>query len=66
MFPNLLHPRGYMGALALVALLAVPFALQSPFAFHLAVLVCIFGALATAWNIVGGFAGQLSLGHAVF
>jgi branched-chain amino acid transport system permease protein len=66
MFPNLLHPRGYMGALALLALLAVPFALQSPFAFHLAVLVCIFGALATAWNIVGGFAGQLSLGHAVF
>ncbi|SAK91686.1 branched-chain amino acid ABC transporter [Caballeronia hypogeia] len=66
MFPNLLHPRGYTGALALFALLAVPFALQSPFAFHLAVLVCIFGALATAWNIVGGFAGQLSLGHAVF
>ncbi|SAL76416.1 branched-chain amino acid ABC transporter [Caballeronia arvi] len=66
MFPNLLHPRGYTGALALLALLAVPFALQSPFAFHLAVLVCIFGALATAWNIVGGFAGQLSLGHAVF
>ncbi|SAK96770.1 branched-chain amino acid ABC transporter [Caballeronia temeraria] len=66
MFPNLLHPRGYMGALALFALLAVPFALQSPFAFHLAVLVCVFGALATAWNIVGGFAGQLSLGHAVF
>lgn len=66
MFPNLLHPRGYMGALALLALLATPFALQSPFAFHLAVLVCIFGALATAWNIVGGFAGQLSLGHAVF
>lgn len=66
MFPNFLHPRGYVGALALLALLAVPFALRSPFAFHLAVLVCIFGALATAWNIVGGFAGQLSLGHAVF
>lgn len=66
MFPNLLHPRGYVGALALLALLAVPFAAQSPFIFHLAVLVCVFGALATAWNIVGGFAGQLSLGHAVF
>jgi branched-chain amino acid transport system permease protein len=66
MFPNLLHPRGYVGALALLMLLAVPFAIQSSFVFHLAVLVCIFGALATAWNIVGGFAGQLSLGHAVF
>ncbi|PVX71418.1 ABC transporter permease subunit [Paraburkholderia unamae] len=66
MFPNLLHPRAYVGVLALLALLAVPFALQSPFAYHLAVQVCVFGALATAWNIVGGYAGQLSLGHAVF
>lgn len=66
MFPNFLRPRGYVGALALLGLLAVPFAIQSPFVFHLAVLVCVFGALATAWNIVGGFAGQLSLGHAVF
>ncbi|MFM0696633.1 branched-chain amino acid ABC transporter ATP-binding protein/permease [Paraburkholderia graminis] len=66
MFPNFLHPRGYIGSLALLALLVVPFAVQSPFVYHLAVLVCIFGALATAWNIVGGYAGQLSLGHAVF
>ncbi len=66
MFPNFLHPRGYTGALTLLALLAIPFAIQSPFVYHLAVLLCIFGALATAWNIVGGYAGQLSLGHAVF
>jgi branched-chain amino acid transport system permease protein len=66
MFPNFLHPRGYVGLIALLALLAIPFALQSPFVFHLGVLVCVFGALATAWNIVGGYAGQLSLGHGVF
>ena len=66
LFPNLTHPRAYVGALALLAILAVPFALGSPFVYHLAVQVCVFAALATAWNIVGGFAGQLSLGHAVF
>ncbi|MBC7734703.1 MAG: ATP-binding cassette domain-containing protein, partial [Bacteriovorax sp.] len=65
-FPNLTQPRAYVGALALLAILAVPFALGSPFVYHLAVQVCVFAALATAWNIVGGFAGQLSLGHAVF
>ncbi|ROZ61406.1 ATP-binding cassette domain-containing protein [Ramlibacter sp. WS9] len=66
MFPNLLHPRGYVGALALLALVAIPLAAQSPFVYHLAIQVCVFAALAVAWNIVGGYAGQLSLGHAVF
>jgi len=65
-FPRLSHPRAYVGAIGLLALLGVPFAVGSPFVFHLAVQVCVFGALATAWNIVGGYAGQLSLGHAVF
>jgi len=65
-FPQLTHPRAYIGAAALLALLAAPLAINSPFVYHLAVQVCIFGALATAWNIVGGYAGQLSLGHAVF
>ena len=66
MFPNLLHPRAYVGLGVLLLLLAIPFGLQSSFVFHLAVQVCVFGALATAWNVVGGYAGQLSLGHAVF
>jgi branched-chain amino acid transport system permease protein len=65
-FPRLTHPRAYIGAAALLALLAAPLVINSPFVYHLAVQVCIFGALATAWNIVGGYAGQLSLGHAVF
>ena len=66
MFPRLTHPRAYIGAFALLMLLAVPLAVNSPFVYHLAVQVCVFGALATAWNMVGGYAGQLSLGHAVF
>ncbi len=66
LFPRLTHPRAYVGAAALLTLLVAPLLINSPFVFHLAVQVCIFGALATAWNIVGGYAGQLSLGHAVF
>ena len=66
MIPNLLHPRGYVACLALAALLLLPIATQSPFVIHLAIQVCVFAALASAWNIVGGFAGQLSLGHAVY
>lgn len=32
----------------------------------LAIQTYIFGALALSWNILGGFAGQVSLGHAAF
>lgn len=66
MIPNFRHPRAYVGATALSLLLLIPLAVDSPFVYHLFVLICIFGGLATAWNIVGGYAGQLSLGHAVF
>lgn len=66
MIPNPLHPRGYIAYIALAALLLLPIATQSPFVIHLAIQVCVFAALASAWNIVGGFAGQLSLGHAVY
>src|SRR5207248_10220481 len=30
------------------------------------VLVLLWGALAGAWNVAGGYAGQVSLGHAAF
>lgn len=66
MFPDIRRPRVYTGLLALSLLLIIPFLAQSPFVYHLFVLICVYGALATAWNIVGGYAGQLSLGHAVF
>src|SRR5262249_35445149 len=36
--------------------------------YHLSVLfrVFLFAGLGLAWNLVGGYAGQLSLGHAAF
>ena len=63
---NILNPRAYVTVIALSLLLAIPLAVGSPFLYLIFVLLCSFAALATAWNIVGGFAGQLSLGHAVF
>jgi len=63
---NLTHPRFYVAALLLAMLLAIPLVSGSQFVFHVFVLLCLFAALSTAWNVVGGFAGQLSLGHAVF
>ena len=53
-------------ALVLAALVAVPVAIGNPFIYHVFITICVFAALSTAWNIVGGYAGQLSLGHGIF
>ncbi|MEI4263135.1 branched-chain amino acid ABC transporter ATP-binding protein/permease [Roseovarius sp. D0-M9] len=62
--------RSTGGAIALAVLLAAifitPVALDDQFVYHIFITICIFAGLSTAWNIVGGFAGQLSLGHAIF
>ena len=52
-------------ALAAVLLLAVP-PFLSPYAVHTLVLVLFFAYLGTAWNVLGGYAGQFSFGHAAF
>src|ERR1035437_1064988 len=63
---TLAEPRVYVSLVGILTLLAIPVTLGSPFVYHVFVTICLYGALATAWNIVGGYAGQLSLGHATF
>jgi branched-chain amino acid transport system permease protein len=46
-------------------LLGVP-PLLSPYLVHTLVLVLYFALLGTAWNVLGGYAGQFSFGHAAF
>ncbi|MBR0682556.1 branched-chain amino acid ABC transporter ATP-binding protein/permease [Roseomonas eburnea] len=57
----------------LAALFALPFWLipaidpeGSGFWQHIFVTIFVFAAMACAWNILGGFAGQLSLGQTIF
>lgn len=50
----------------LLGLLAVPVWFPGTYLMHLWVTFYLFGALATAWDLIGGYAGQLSLGHAAF
>ncbi|BDE04794.1 branched-chain amino acid ABC transporter permease [Vulcanimicrobium alpinum] len=54
-------------AVALAAAVAVPFvAGQSEYVLDVLFLIFLYGAMATAWNLLGGFAGQVSFGHAAF
>ncbi len=53
-------------ALLLVILLAYPFVFATPFQQRLGALVLLYAIAASSWNIVGGYAGQVSVGHVVF
>lgn len=46
--------------------LGLPLVLKSPFSLHVLIMFCVYGVLGEAWNILGGYAGQVSLGHTVF
>lgn len=59
------------GALAiaalLVALVILPQFLEGrPFELRLATVICFYAVLGHGWNILGGFAGQTSIGHGMF
>lgn len=63
---QLTRPQVYCSLLLLSLLVAIPALSGSAFLIHVFVTICVFAALSTAWNIVGGYAGQLSLGHMMF
>lgn len=50
----------------LAALFLSPLYLTSDYSIRVMVLVCLFGAASTGWNLLGGYADQISLGHTVF
>ena len=44
----------------------VPFAFPEHWVVNIGIFVLMYAALATAWNIFGGYSGYLSLGHVAF
>ena len=51
---------------AVVLALLVPVLATDPGATNFAVFIAMYVGLATAWNIMGGYTGYISLGHAAF
>jgi branched-chain amino acid transport system permease protein len=58
--------RAVLFGLFLAAALAFPVAFQLPYYRDLGIKVLLYALLAQAWNILAGYCGQISLGHAVF
>jgi branched-chain amino acid transport system permease protein len=51
---------------SIVILLVLPLFIQSPAFLQFMILILWYAYLTTSWNLVGGFAGVLPLGHATF
>jgi branched-chain amino acid transport system permease protein len=51
---------------ALAVLVVAPWIVSDPFYVHLMIMVLMWTLLGTSWNILGGYAGQVSFGHSAF
>jgi branched-chain amino acid transport system permease protein len=60
-------PPGRWAAPALLGVTALlPLVVRDAFVLDSLILILLWGALSAAWNVAGGYAGQVSLGHAAF
>lgn len=56
----------WVAGLTLLFLLSVPLFMDSPYILNIMILMLMYMLLGMSWNLLGGFAGQISLGHAIF
>lgn len=50
----------------LVGLALVPLLRPDPYLLHVLVAMTLYAAVGQAWNLLGGYAGQLSIGHIMY
>jgi len=49
-----------------ICLALVPLFITKAYILNLIILICLYTVLSQSWNILGGFTGQISLGHSTF
>ncbi len=55
-----------LAGLALALLLVFPLAVRNPYLLHLFIMSLLWILLGQSWNLLGGYTGQVSFGHAAF
>jgi branched-chain amino acid transport system permease protein len=55
-----------IGAAVFIALAAVPQVMTDVYLQNVMILTLMFAAVSQSWNILGGYCGQISLGHALY
>ena len=58
--------KSLIGLLPVAAVLLIPLLTQSPYLLHMFILSLLWIVLGQSWNLLGGYTGQISYGHAAF
>ena len=58
--------KKYSPLIAIAALSLVPFLGLSSYVMHILILVIMWSVIGMSWNLLGGYCGQVSFGHAAF
>src|SRR6202171_5434488 len=53
-------------AVGVIVLIALPLVVKTSFAIDIFIRILLFSFIGVAWNLMGGYAKQLSLGHAAY
>jgi branched-chain amino acid transport system permease protein len=62
-----LNPKQiFTGIIVLILVILFPMVFSKPFPQHVMILIFMFGMMAVAWNIMGGYAGMFSFGQVAF
>ena len=54
------------GLVVLLAMCTVPFWVHDVYVLNLLIITLLYVGLSQAWNVLGGYCGQISLGHALY
>ncbi len=60
------QPKGYLTVVSVGILYLIVLLVKNPFWGDILTMTFLLGALSLSWNILGGYGGQFSLGHAGF
>jgi branched-chain amino acid transport system permease protein len=60
------HRRLFWLAIGAAVMIVLPLAVRSSFAIDILIRILLFSFIGVAWNLMGGYAKQLSLGHAAY
>jgi len=55
-----------IGAVVLAVLIPLPLPIKDVYVQNLLILTLLYAGLSQGWNILGGYCGQISLGHALY
>ncbi len=58
--------KKYLSLIVLGLFLLVPLVHPSSYVMHILILVIMWSVIGMAWNLLGGYCGQVSFGHAAF